>query len=365
MRNLNLLFHKEYYQAIGTKAFNDDVVKHNKDILSAVFTEKDYIPSKIANQTFILATQYPGLLIGVGNPHGAGKLGAKAKDGSVKDDKAKDDKAKDDSNEDVNLGFSFDYVTGQPYIPGSSVKGLLRSFFKYYPDRVNPVEEILRGMGFDNIEKDDVAALEKAVFDNADTLLVNPVEEKLRGKGFDDIEKDDAAALEKAVFNNADTFLDAVVYDGNEYGQLMGFDFITPHMSPVASPNPIRIIKVLPDVRFEFRFVLSDKKIKDKLLKADALKELFKKLLILFGAGAKTNVGYGVLTDSPDTAHRAIKRLPVSTQAPATKSADNTRRQKSNVNRINCPHCGASNFATFKDGTKRTKCYMCHKPLSS
>ena len=99
MRNLNLLFHKEYYQAIGTKAFNDDVVKHNKDILSAVFTEKDYIPSKIANKTFILATQYPGLLIGTGNPHGAGDLGG--------------------SDEDVNIGFSFDYVSGQPYIPGS------------------------------------------------------------------------------------------------------------------------------------------------------------------------------------------------------------------------------------------------------
>lgn len=309
MRNLNLLFHKEYYQAIGTKAFNDDVKKHNSDILSAVFTEKDYVPSEIAKQTFILATQYPGLLIGTGNPHGAGDLGG--------------------SDEDVNIGFSFDYVSGQPYIPGSSVKGLLRSFFKYYPDRVNPVEEILRG------------------------------------KGFDDIRKDDVAALEQAVFDNADTFLDAVVYDGNEYGQLMGFDYITPHKNPVANPIPIRIIKVLPDVRFEFRFVLSDKKIKDKVLTADALKELLKELLILFGAGAKTNVGYGVLTDSPATAHRAIKRLPVSTQTPATKSADNSRRQKSNANRINCPHCGASNFAAFKDGTKRTKCYMCHKPLSS
>lgn len=309
MRNLNLLFHKEYYQAIGTEAFNDDVKKHNSDILSAVFTEKDYVPSEIAKQTFILATQYPGLLIGTGNPHGAGDLGG--------------------SDEDVNIGFSFDYVSGQPYIPDSSVKGLLRSIFKYYPDRVNPVEEILRG------------------------------------KGFDDIGKDDVAALEQAVFDNADTFLDAVVYDGNEYGQLMGFDYITPHKNPVANPIPIRIIKVLPDVRFEFRFVLSDKKIKDKVLTADALKELLKELLILFGAGAKTNVGYGVLTDSPATAHRAIKRLPVSTQAPATKSADNTRRQNSNANKIRCPYCGAYNFATFKNGTKRTECYMCHKPLSS
>ena len=307
MRNLNLLFHKEYYQAIGTNAFNDDVKKHNSDILSAVFTVKDYVPSEIAKQTFILATQYPGLLIGTGNPHGAGDLGG--------------------SDEDVNIGFSFDYVSGQPYIPGSSVKGLLRSFFKYYPDRVNPVEEILRG------------------------------------KGFDDIGKDDVAALEQAVFDNADTFLDAVVYDGNEYGQLMGFDYITPHKNPVANPIPIRIIKVLPNVRFEFRFVLSDKKIREHTLTADALKELFKELLILFGAGAKTNVGYGVLTDSPATAHRAIKRLPVSAQTPAANGADNTRRQNSNANKINCPHCGASNFATFKDGTKRTECYKCHKPL--
>ena len=144
----------------------------------------------------------------------------------------------------------------------------------------------------------------------------------------------------------------------------MGFDYITPHKNPVANPIPIRIIKVLPDVRFEFRFVLSDKKIKDKVLTADALKELLKELLILFGAGAKTNVGYGVLTDSPATAHRAIKRLPVSTQTPATKSADNTRRQKSNANRINCPYCGFSNYKYRKDGVTLTDtCYKCHKSL--
>lgn len=316
MRNLNLLFNKEYYQTIGTETFNDDIVKHNKDILSAVFTEKDYIPSAIAKQSFILATQYPGLLIGVGNPHGAGNFG-----GGVKDDSDKDD-----SSEDVNLGFSFDYVTGQPYIPGSSVKGLLRSFFKYYPDRANPVEEILHGKGFDGIGMDDVKALEKAVFEHADI------------------------------------FLDAVVYDGNEYGQLMGFDFITPQQNPVASPKPIRIIKVLPDVRFEFRFVLSDKRIREQTLTADALKELFKELLILFGAGAKTNVGYGILDTDASNGIRTPKKKASVPQSFAQKKPSPT--QKSKVPRVTCPQCGFSNYKFRKDGVTLTDiCYKCQKPL--
>lgn len=55
---------------------------------------------------FQLVTTYPGLLIGMGNPHDA-KLDAA-----------------------VKLGFSFDYVTGLPYLPGSSLKGICVPAFR-------------------------------------------------------------------------------------------------------------------------------------------------------------------------------------------------------------------------------------------
>lgn len=56
-------------------------------------------------KSFELYTAYPGVLIGTGNPHEISMENA------------------------IKCGFSFDYVTGLPYIPGSSIKGMLRSYF--------------------------------------------------------------------------------------------------------------------------------------------------------------------------------------------------------------------------------------------
>ena len=50
-------------------------------------------------------TTYPGLAVGLGYIH------------------------ESDEIEDYKMGMSFDHTTGVPYIPGSSVKGTLRSVF--------------------------------------------------------------------------------------------------------------------------------------------------------------------------------------------------------------------------------------------
>ena len=57
-----------------------------------------------------LQTTYPGLLTGTGMSHQTGSKG------------------------ESKLGFAFDPCTGLPYLPGSSVKGMLRSSF---PQKVN------------------------------------------------------------------------------------------------------------------------------------------------------------------------------------------------------------------------------------
>lgn len=205
-----------------------------------------------------VGTEYPGLLVGTGNLHGIGDKHEKDKDTRTKKD-FKD--SKQQKNNEVKMGFSFDYVTGQPYIPGSSVKGVMRSHFKNHPEAV---ADILNNNGNFGISKDDVANLEKMIFDNSDV------------------------------------FLDAVVYDGNKNKKLIGFDYITPHKEVTQNPKPIKIIKVLPDVCFEFRFVLSDREINGKKLSAGKLKWIFSELLCIFGAGAKTNVGYGAFVKSND-----------------------------------------------------------------
>lgn len=250
MRNLNLLFNKEYYQKLGKLDFQDDVISKNRALANARFDcEADYVQPPISDcQRFALKVMYPGLLIGTGNPHGAGDIG--------------------NSDEDVNLGFSFDYVTGQPYIPGSSVKGVLRSHFQYHTEAVSEI---------------------------------------LKGNGFADITEEIVTELEKAIFDNGDIFFDAVICKGDAEGRMLGFDYITPHSSVTKNPVPIRIIKVLPEVQLEFRFKISDKEINGIRFTEGKIKWLFRELILLFGAGAKTNVDYGVFSNERIAQPKAAK----------------------------------------------------------
>lgn len=300
MKNLNLLFNKTYYAVpdFNEKEFTEYLEKKiNPQIFNATFDNaRDYKKSEVANQTFLLKTSYPGLLIGTGNPHGTGF-----------------------STEDINVGFSFDYVTGQPYIPGSSVKGVLRSYFKNTPE---VIAEIL---GQDSI---DIKELEKDIFDD--------------GK---------------------DVFFDAVIYDGDKNGGIVGKDYITPHSSPIKNPVPIFIIKVLPDVRIEFRFALEN-----GILTAGKKKWLFKELLCLFGVGAKTNVGYGVLQecDKEITAKQKNGQREQSFDAPVR----NVRTSSGSSEYKICKHCNAKNYKYNKNNPEiinrdwnKNICFKCKGAL--
>ncbi len=246
MENLNLLFYKTFYSKLGQgKLFEDDIITNSKRIVGSQFYKEDYKPvcEAVAPDKFMLKTAYPGLLVGTGYAHGV------------------------DSDDDIKIGFSFDYVTGQPYIPGSSVKGLLRSYFKH--------EEVITALlGDSGI---DVKAFEKSIFGTQD----------------------------EASDDGVDIFFDAVVRRGDEKGRVMGFDAITPHGEELTkNPTPIKILKVLPDVVFEFSFKLADSVVDGKTVTAEQKKELFRKILMTFGIGAKTNVGYGVLLPYSDEEYK-------------------------------------------------------------
>lgn len=233
MENLHYLFNKGFYENLTVKDNKlaiPDISKKIQRLYGAVFAENDYEKSPVAKQTFLMKTVYPGFITGSGNVHGV----------SVDDD--------------IKIGFTFDFVTGQPYIPGSSVKGVLKAYFSK-PGVVNS----LTGSSF---SESQIKAFTKDIFEN---------------EAPDNI------------------FLDAVIKHGDENGKLISGDYVTNHPSHVSAPNPIQFVKVLPDVVFEFRFILNDSVIDGTTLTAEAKTELFKKLLSFFGAGAKTNVGYGVL----------------------------------------------------------------------
>lgn len=318
MKNLNLLFNKTYYRNLGNKkAFEQDCQMFNHEICDVTFDKsRDYLaPFLPADrmQTVELVTTYPGMLVGTGYAHGTG-----------------------DCDDDVNIGFSFDYVTGQPYVPGSSVKGLLRCVFREQPDAAAEIVRVCTGK----------------------ELTTEQIRE-----------------LEEKIFDSGDVFLDAVVCQGAVGGRLMGLDNITPHSEPTKNPIPILLLKILPGVHFEFRFALKN----EAILTAAEKTEIFRKMLILFGAGARTNVGYGQLV----TPQEYAKLTPVVRNAiPVTDgnrpnsgnnhgnnySTPNAHRpqtaQTANADKVRCPHCGKMSWARYPDGNPRKTCSFCKEKLS-
>lgn len=226
------------------------------------------------NTSFTLKTIYPGLLVGTGYPH------------PVSEKVQKDD----DTKGDFQNGFYFDYTTGLPIIPASSIKGTLRSYFpsidvpmfknkKYKDERYEFIQDILKNEIKDKISlsKEQIKQLELEIFEGLDT----------NGKS-------------KSIYKR-DRFFDAYL-DFKDSKQIFAEDYITPHKNrknltfkdgtlvpdEMCEPNPIKILKIRGDIQFKFQFLLQD-----GIITADQKTQLFEYLIKDFGLGAKTNVGYG------------------------------------------------------------------------
>jgi len=245
--NIGWLYYKDYYHGIpfhpGQKKEEFKTLFEAKN--QAITTRQlSRYPEELAAlkldyqsiQRFELTTEYPGLVTGLGNPHESHQEG------------------------EYKLGFYFDHTTGLPVIPGSSVKGVLRSAFKKSPDYIkylleNPPEKETPIIDI------DINQLEKEIFD---------------GEGLSPYKRD--------------IFLDAVIVAGGNTNQLfLAADFITPHPDEFKDPVPLQFLKVLPQVTFRFQFRLKN----EGLISSEGKKRLFERILKDLGIGAKTNVGYG------------------------------------------------------------------------
>ena len=234
--NLNYLFSTGYYDKFEHTHFD----KCNNALTGYCFEQADEIHGDFTSLE--LKTVYPGLLIGIGNPHETGT----------------EIKGTDEDGTEIKLGFTLDYVTGLPTIPGSTVKGVLRSAFNHYPTAI---------ANFLGIDEEDVKDVKNITFGDPE-----------KGKC---------------------VFFDAIIVNSGKDSHILGLDYITPHKSKkpgldgLTNPIPLAILKVIPNVTFLFRFDLSrfesDKISKEKLM------SLFENILTNLGIGAKTNVGYGVM----------------------------------------------------------------------
>jgi len=279
--NLGLLFYKHIYKE--HEIFRRVIRDEEKDCLTITVgkDEKPFDPfygvlyeqkanefsqitNDIAEHKFPLMTTYPGLLLGSGYMHETKATG------------------------DFKLGFYFDHTTGQPVLPGSSVKGVCRSLFE--------VDLTDKGKNFSGPQS--VKAV-KFVFnellesekDNPKFGHTKKIEDIVTG-----LNETKLKALVSEMFgsdkiNGKDIFFDAVLdMDANGERNFLASDFITPHHHDLLkNPTPLQFLKVKSNVVFEFRFLL-----KDGLWSADIKELFFKQVLKTFGIGAKTHIGYGL-----------------------------------------------------------------------
>ena len=227
---------------IKEKAEKDDALKQSNQMIADYIYDSTIQPFPIDGECVLEAiVQYPGLLIGTGNIHALGVTG------------------------EIGLGFTFDYVTGLPYLSGSTVKGILKSAFKY--------DEWIS----EQISTPDIT------FDSGMVKYL-----------MDDI------------FENKDIFLDSFVYSP-ENKKIMNLDYLAPHhmdkkLGIFGPVNVLTMLRVCPGTTMRLRFILTDSEIpvqngKRILFNADEKLKLFKCIIETFGVGAKTNVGYGHFSD--------------------------------------------------------------------
>ena len=136
----------------------------------------------------------------------------------------------------------------------------------------------------------------------------------------------------------------------------------------------------------EFRFLLNDHTINDKTVTKDMLKDIFTELLSLFGVGAKTNVGYGIMqpnSDRPAYEPEPIHAVPQPSRQPQNNytnrrsgnnyhnNGNNTRNQNTvnavsnNSEMVKCPYCKQWTYK-YQQNSRilNTECKKCRKPLN-
>lgn len=264
--NIGRLFYKEYYKDVDFNyifsAKGEGVLGDINDIIKSSSLEPIYNPAKMISPLNGLVIRakvlYPGLLTGTGLVHDSKRL----KGG-------------------YNLGMHFDYTTGMPVVYGSSVKGLLRKYFKEfcidYEDKNKK-----------SIRPGDIEDLFQAIFEGKKRDPENPTG------------KDGKPNYVNMSIYDRDVFFDAVIVKPYRE-RIIEDDSITPHTDgPLKDPVPILMLKVAAGCILEFRFLLRTSIIDGKEYNGEFKKVLFGKILETVGVGAKTNVGYGQLELVPD-----------------------------------------------------------------
>ncbi|MFZ1560577.1 MAG: type III-B CRISPR module RAMP protein Cmr6 [Saprospiraceae bacterium] len=262
----------------------------NKDLTETIYELtiiNPYYQHFILENSLFFKTLYPGLLIGAGYAH---EVSAKG---------------------EVKLGLNFDHTTGLPIIPGSSLKGLLRSAFPQWNQdskTSNDIKEVKTCWIESLLTK---KPMEEIVYSDELKNKINTIELTI----FEGIKDNHASKSKEKYYSiyERDIFFDGIIVGAGKDEHIVGLDSITPHSkndhsyqeSMLLNPIPIPFLKILPNVSIKFHFEL---KSNGGLLIAEKI-ELFKQIILTLGIGAKTNVGYGQFVESKAPIKRKPKTL--------------------------------------------------------
>jgi CRISPR-associated protein Cmr6 len=322
--NIGWQYYKDYHQINGDQVSlfrnapnqkgdrRDDYFKRhyegkNAAILGTLFdsTTSTCLQIVSPDEKLRFKTTYPGLTLGTGYTHETGELG------------------------EFKLGFFFDHTTGYPCIPGSTVKGCLRSMFpkkgqddseelSNESEKYNYLASVIRELS--NLKEGLIAENELGEeYDEKEHPKRESFIDRLELEIFEGkipVKKEDGTVENQPIYiYNRDIFFDAYLVS-TQHPEIkrssyqnrkpfLGDDYITPHinrkkpeLSPFTNPIPLMFLKILPEVTIQFQFDL-----KDGLLTKEQKEKLFRQLLLDFGIGAKTNVGYGQFEEGFEDAH--------------------------------------------------------------
>jgi CRISPR-associated protein Cmr6 len=280
--NIGLFYQKHYFKGITFDQngnYKKDEASKIKDRNNTLFKSNtisvEYFYSSSNIPPFKLRSIYPGIVTGIGMKHETSIEG------------------------ELKLGLYFDYSSGMPCIPGASMKGALRGAFPQFENHKRTDEKIKITKGYilnDILSKINpiyfpVISKELSECKKSDFKKITELEEEIfDGKNFDNTYTDENGIKRPFIsVYKKDIFHDAFIVSADGKMRILTSDAITNHPDPLKNPNPVLFLKMASGIKVQFNFDIKD----GSFLTAIEKKKLFEEIILYYGIGAKTNVGYG------------------------------------------------------------------------
>ncbi len=267
-----LLWHQYANQGVYGTGPNEIMLTDEK-ISHHIFHEMALLP--LAENSVFCKVKYPGMLTGMSLFRGP----------ESETGEQNSDTIANVNNDKLDGGITLDSVTGYPYLPGSTVKGILRTPFRENPEFAGAIiQDALKNTGEWSIE--EIAEFETRVFGNRN----------VESEGQD---------VEADISQGEDSFLDAypVTADPGISAQLLDLETLAVPKSDtpkgweqLRQANVLSFLKIRPGVIFQFRFLGEDIELSSgRMITIKQRTRIYGRILEIMGAGAKTNSGYGNL----------------------------------------------------------------------